>query len=56
LKLVGTLRSNRMGRALCAAVALATFVAIAVFRVPLVWVIAGLGSLAVALAWMRLGS
>lgn len=54
LKLIGTLRSNRMGRPLCAVIALLTLVAIAVLRIPLVWVIAGLGTLAVALAWLRL--
>ena len=54
LKLVGTLRHNRMGRAACAAVAAVTFLAIVWLRVPLVWVIAGVGTLAVGLAWWRL--
>jgi chromate transporter len=54
LKLVGTLRSNRMGRPLCFGIAAVTFLAIAWLRIPLVWVIAGLGGTAVALAWWRL--
>ncbi len=54
LKLVGTLKANRLGRPLCAAIAALTFAAIALGRAPLVWVIAGLGTLAVLLAWLRL--
>jgi len=56
LKLVGTLKNNRMGRPLCFALAALTFLAIAWLRVPLIWVIAGLGSVAVAIAWWRMGS
>jgi chromate transporter len=55
LKLVGTLRHNRMGRAACAAIAAITFVAIVGVRVPLVWVIGGVGTLACGLAWRKLG-
>jgi chromate transporter len=54
VKLAGTLKANRLGPLLCAGIAAATFAAIALARVPLVWVIAGLGSLAVALAAWRL--
>jgi chromate transporter len=54
LKLVGTLRRNPMGRPACAAIATATLLAIAWQRVPLVWVLAVVGSVAVALAWARL--
>jgi chromate transporter len=54
LKLVGTLRHNRMGRTACAAVAAATFLAIVWPHIPLVWVIGGVGTLAVGLAWWRL--
>lgn len=54
VKLAGTLKANRLGPALCVGVAAATFAAIAWARVPLVWVIAGLGSLAVAIAAWRL--
>ena len=52
-KLMGTLRSNRLGPPLAAAFSVATFVLIALLRWPLVGVLAGLGSLAIALAWMR---
>ena len=52
-KLIGTLRSNVLGLPLAAAFAVATFVMIAWLRWPLVGVVAGLGSLAIAVAWMR---
>ena len=55
VKLLGTLRTNRMGPAAGAAVALLTFIAIGVLRWPLVWVVVGLGSLAIGYAWHRLG-
>ena len=43
LKMLTTLRGNVLGPALCAALGLATLAAIAVFRVPLAWVVIGLG-------------
>jgi chromate transporter len=52
-RLMGTLRSNRLGPPLAAAFSVATFVMIALLHWPLVWVLAGLGSLAIALAWRR---
>jgi chromate transporter len=55
VKLLGTLRTNRMGPAAGAAVALLTLIAIGVLRWPLVWVVAGLGPLAIGYAWHRLG-
>jgi chromate transporter len=54
LKLLGTLRRNPMGLPLSLAFAALTFAATAWLRWPLVWVIAGLGSLAMAVAWLRL--
>lgn len=54
LKLVGTLRRNPMGRTACAVIAVATLLAIAWQRIPLVWVLAVVGSAAVAVAWTRL--
>lgn len=54
LKLVGTLRSNRLGPLGCAVIAAATFAAIALARLPLAGVIVTLGPLACALAWWRL--
>jgi chromate transporter len=53
-KLMGTLRSNRLGLPLAAAFSIATFLMIALLRWPLVGVLGGLGSLAVLAAWMRL--
>jgi chromate transporter len=52
-RLMGTLRSNRLGMPLAAAFSIVTFVMIALLRWPLVGVLGGLGSLAIAIAWMR---
>jgi len=52
-KLMGTLRTNRLGLPLAAAFSIATFVMIALLRWPLVGVLGGLGSLAVGMAWIR---
>lgn len=43
VKLLGALRHNPMGLWLCGALMLASFVAIAVMRLPLVWVVLALG-------------
>jgi chromate transporter len=56
LKLMTALRVNPMGATVCAAVAVLTFVTIAILRWPLVWVLLGLGSLACLYAWKRLGA
>ncbi len=48
-KLMAALRKNAMGKPVCAALALLTFVAIGVLRIPLVWVLLGLG--APGMAW-----
>ena len=55
LKLLATVRRNPMGRGLALAFAALTFVLVALLRVPLVWVVIGLGSLAMAVAWYCLG-
>ena len=52
-KLIGTLRSNRLGLPTATAFAVLTFVMIALLHWPLVWVIVGLGALAIAVAWQR---
>ncbi|MBD5802440.1 Chromate transport protein [Azoarcus sp. Aa7] len=44
LKMLGTLRRNPLGPALCALLGLTTLVAVTVFRVPLAWVVIGLGT------------
>ena len=46
LKLVGALKSNVMGQLVCWGLAGVTFVAIALLRIPLAWVLFGVGSLA----------
>jgi len=49
LKLIVALRTNAMGKGVCAALAILTFIAIGLLRIPLVWVLLGLG--APAMAW-----
>ncbi len=56
LKLAAALANNVMGMAMCGLAAVATFVAVAVLRVPLVWVLLGLGAVTTVWAWRRLGS
>ena len=55
LKLLRSFKAHVLGPPLCAALAAATFMAIAWLRLPLVWVVAGLGVTAIALAWRRIG-
>jgi len=54
LKLARALRTNPLGLPLCLAFGGLTFAAIALARLPLVWVVGGLGSVAIATAWWRL--
>jgi len=55
LKLMSALKTNMMGATVCIASAAITFVAIAIFRVPLIWVLLGLGTLTCAWAYRQLG-
>lgn len=55
LKLVGTLRLNVMGVGVCMGLSVMTFIAIAVLRIPLAWVLLGLGTLATLWAYRQLG-
>lgn len=55
LKLMTALRTNVMGALACAALATLTFVAIALLRVPLAWVLLLLGALAWTWAYRQLG-
>jgi chromate transporter len=55
-KLLTSLKTNVLGLPVCLALAALTFVAVAVMRWPLVWVLLGLGSAAVAGAWWRLAA
>ena len=54
IKLLGTLRTNRMGLPLGLFFAAATVIGVAVLRWPLVWVVVGLGGIGIAIAWRRL--
>jgi chromate transporter len=54
LKLLTTLRRNAMGLPICLGFGAVTVLATAWLRVPLVWVILGLGAVAIAVAWSRL--
>jgi len=54
IKLLPGMARNPLGRRWYAALLLATVVMVAGLQWPLVWVIPGLGSLAVALVWRRL--
>jgi chromate transporter len=54
LKLLGTLRRNAMGLPICLGFGALTLIGTAWLRIPLVWVIAGLGSVAIVVAWWRL--
>nr|WP_208299962.1 chromate transporter [Aquabacterium sp. A08] len=55
LKLAAALRHNPMGRGACALLAVAAFAGIAVWRLPLLWVLLGLGALGGGWAWRCLG-
>ena len=54
LKVMPTLKTNVLGVPLAAAFVLATALAIGWWRVPLVWVVLGLGAVSMALAAQRL--
>ena len=54
LKLLPALAANPLGRPLAALVCTATFAGIALLRLPLIWIVAGLGALSAAAAWRRL--
>jgi chromate transporter len=54
IKLASVLRSNPMGVPACLLLGGATFVAIALLRWPLVWVLPTLGALGSAYAWRRI--
>ncbi|MDB5749600.1 MAG: chromate transporter [Ramlibacter sp.] len=54
LKLVGALQKNALGGLLCGVLGVATFVCIAWLKLPLIWVLLGLGGLGWALAARKL--
>jgi chromate transporter len=55
LRLVPALKSNVMGLGACLALMAATFVAVALLRVPLIWILLGLGGLGCLWAYRCLG-
>lgn len=55
LKLFAGLKNNVLGTTVCYALAAMTFVAVAIFRLPLVWVLLGLGSAGALWAYRQLG-
>jgi len=55
IKLAAALKKNVMGYLACGALAALTFVAIALARVPLLWVLLSVGGLACAWAYRQLG-
>ena len=55
LKLIGAMKKNAMGIFICWAFVAVTFVAIALLRMPLAWVLLGLGTLACGWAYRQLG-
>jgi chromate transporter len=55
IKLAAALKKNVMGYLACGTLAALTFVAIALLRVPLLWVLLGAGGLACAWAYRQLG-
>lgn len=55
LKLMASLKQNPMGAPVCYALAAITFVAIALFRIPLIWVLLSIGVLACSWTYRQLG-
>ena len=53
-KLAGALRKNILGWRICLVLGVLVFVAIALFRLPLVWVLLGLGGASCVLTFKRL--
>lgn len=54
LKLLGALKSNPLGLPLCLILCTACFIAVALLRLPLAYVLIGLGGLATGQTWRRL--
>jgi chromate transporter len=54
-KLAPTLKRNPLPLAVCAAAALLTWLAVGVLRIPMAYVVLGLGGAMFALAWWWLG-
>jgi chromate transporter len=55
LRLVTALKANVMSASVCTALAAMTFIAVAILRIPLAWVLLGLGTMATLWAYRQLG-
>ena len=55
IKLMAALRQHPLGVVACVVLGVASFVAIALLRWPLLWVLLGVGGLSCVLTWRRLG-
>jgi chromate transporter len=55
IKLMGSLKKHPLGIPICVAIGTAAFAGIALLRLPLVWVLLGLGCLSCALTFRRMG-
>ena len=56
LRLVTALKANVMSVGVCVALAAMTFIAVAIMRIPLAWVLLGLGALATLWAYRQIGA
>jgi chromate transporter len=56
LRLVSALKANVMSAGVCIALAAMTFLAIAILRIPLAWVLLGLGAVATLWAYRQIGA
>jgi chromate transporter len=56
LKLLSALGKNPLGLVACTLLGAATFIGIALMRLPLAWVLLGLGPVACWLTWRKLGA
>ena len=56
LRLITALKANVISAGVCIALAAITFIAIAILKIPLVWVLFGLGSAATYWAYRQLGA
>ena len=54
MRLFGALKNHALGLPVCAVLALLTFAAVALLRVPLIWVLLVLGGAACGLTWRKL--
>jgi chromate transporter len=56
LRLISALKTNVMSASVCIALAAMTFIAVCVLRIPLAWVLLGLGAVATLWAYRQLGA